>query len=526
MDTGNISDNSRSEITKSPRHGKTPPPPPKPVKKSPKPPPKARELLKQIKKESKRRLLETQNEFAQTIHFPQNDNEDDDTNDNNANQLPQSLQEIHDEQQVSESESMHLSDIDVNDDNDSELGELENKPKLPLSQAAVQFSRNVPMEKRRSAATIENTDPSKYRTRQGRVHSKSVSSPNNSRLRSRMTSSVHKTPPPPPPPRPPRPSTQASKSSNQLSPYYRVNKDAGDNLDNSLIDLHLDDTQSWSGNEDDEKLQANNRSSHWGRSATVDLTNKLHTESKRSRKKPPPSHGTKSPPPPARPKNTTPSGHTRQRSSTTALLVTSKFMLDNEQIATASDKSDSTSHELLSSATEFVDEENIINDTQDAYRDDVQRKTHQQSLSSANVEDMERKSGVEEEDEDGFISDDASLPAPMFHRQSFHSVAPLVHSKSVSHEKPPTPATAEHAKILMNAGQSMSVSADRKKKRIIPKNHVQIAQLMKNDDRLSYTHSFYVSLLRVTQFFVIVIVICVIIRIIIVIFFLFHHLRK
>ena len=82
--------------------------------------------------------------------------------------------------------------------------------------------------------------------------------------------------------------------------------------------------------------------------------------------------------------------HGRQRSLTTAIPVTS--ILEDEQVETASDKSNSTSRELLSSATELINEENIINDTQD----------------------MERKNGAEDEDEDEFISDDASLPAPRF----------------------------------------------------------------------------------------------------------------
>ena len=127
---------------------------------------------------------------------------------------------------------------------------------------------------RRSAAMIKDTDPPQFRTRQGRVHSKSVSSPlSDPHQKYRIISTKHKTPPPPP-----RPPISASMSSHQLSPYHRVDKDA----DNSPTDLHLVATQSWSANEDDEKLQANDRPPQWRRSATMDLSKILPaTESKK-----------------------------------------------------------------------------------------------------------------------------------------------------------------------------------------------------------------------------------------------------
>ena len=542
LDGDNISNNSPTDSIKSPKRGKTPPPPPKPAKKSaPKPPPKATALLKQIKSESKRRLLETQNEFAQTIHFPQNDDEneeldnddndlDEDEKDHNIDsQLPKPLKEGNEDEDQdedqdgdndddeNESESIHLSDIENEEIYERELEELENKvktPKLKKSKTAMQFSRNVSIKKRRSAANIKETDPSKPRSRQGRVHSKSLSSsPNTDNLRKQWqkefekkrisATALHKKTPPPPP-RPPI-STSLS-STNQLSPYRIIDKDIvrndhfNANNDGLLPDLNLnDDTQSLSGNEDDEKSQINkNRPNHWRRSATVDLTNKKpRTESKRStrfqrkrKKKPPPSHthGTKSPPPPARPKrdqtktDSSDTNHTRKRSSTTAIITS---ILENEQIATGSDKSTSTSHELLSSATELIDEANIINDTQDAYKRHITRKLHKKSLSSANMQDMNR-SEDEDEDEDEFISDDGGLmPAPMFHRQSFHSVAPLSHSKSVSHQSPPSPATAVHSQINSVRSTSVYSGARKNRKQPIPKNYVQVAQLMKNDNRLS-----------------------------------------
>lgn len=522
---------------KSPRRGKTPPPPPKSAKKStPKPPPKATELLKQIKSESKRRLLETQNEFAKTIHFPQNDDDNEPLNidDNNPDYdekkstLPTPLKEGNEnedeDEDEDESESIRLSDIENEEMDDAELEELENKvktPKLQKSKTAIQFTRNTPIKKRKSAANIKRTDPSKSRTRQGRVHSKSVSSsPNSDILRkewqkdfekkrlSASSSALHKKTPPPPP-RPPI-STSLS-SSNTLSPYKILDKDIKHdhfNPNNGFLpNLNLD--SDLSGNEDDEKLTTkSSRPYHWRRSATVDLTNKKpRTESKRStrfqrkrKKKPPPSHthNTKSPPPPARPKrgqikmDSSDINHTRKRSSTTAIITS---ILENEQIATASDKSNSTSHELLSSATELIDEANIINDTQDAYKRHITRKLHKKSLSSANMQDMDRS-----EDEDEYYSDDVGLmPAPIFHRQSFHSGSTLTHSQSVSQQSPPSPATALHSSILKNSGRSTSVYSGRKKRKQIPKNHVQVANLMKNDNRLSFLQFIQLSLSSLSE---------------------------
>lgn len=504
---GNVSDNSptsKSPTSKSPKRGKTPPPPPKTTKKSPKPPPKPTELLKQIKRESKKRLLETQNEFAKTIHFPsQNDDDNNDENksndkqDNDANndnelerKLPDPLHEGNegDNEQESEEESLNLSDLDNEDEDDDEkqLNELEKvlTPKLQKSDTAIQFQRNVSVKNRKSATNVTTTSGRPTRTR--RVHSKSVSSPNIADLDKKKHKSLYikKTPPPPPS----RPKIPSSLSSNQVTPHKHSETNSG-----LLPELNLSaDTQSLSGNEseNDQQKSKRDRSYHWRRSATVDLTNKkFQKDSNRSskfkrkrNKNPPPSHSAKSPPPPSRDSRPKKNKHERKRSST---IITS--IIENERVGTASDKS--TSVELLSSATELIDEDNLLNDTQHN-----NKNIHKKSLTTANLDDVDMndvKTASESDDDffmDGLNDGLGLVPTPMFHRQSFNGPLPSIgHSKSVSHavSSPPSAVTAEHARILNKNARAVSVHSGRKKKRPIPKNHIQIAQLMKKDNRLS-----------------------------------------